>query len=154
MEFAAISSALTLTVFLRKYLRKTYFYNGSVLDGVLMPPFQTEERHDKVCDALTSKDKGALDDETDVWIATYPKCGTTWMQQIVLELTRLKSEGDEPLNYKDSPWVRRALFRFEDTLSINLRQTRQHTITARSNALLNTRRPGIQRSNDGRICEL
>ena len=71
-----------------------------------------------------------MDDETDVWIATYPKCGTTWMQQIVLELTRLKSEGDEPLNYKDSPWVRRALFRFEDTLSIDLRQTRQRTITA------------------------
>ena len=124
MEFAAISSALTLSVFLRKYLRKTYFYNGSVLDGVLMPPFQTSERHNKVCDALTSQDnEGALDDETDVWIATYPKCGTTWMQQIVLELTRLKSEGDEPLNYKDSPWVRRTLFRFEDTISIDLRHT-------------------------------
>ena len=120
MEFAAISSALTLTVFLRKYLRKTYFYNGSVLDGVLMPPFQTEERHDKVCDALTSKDKGALDDETDVWIATYPKCGTTWMQQIVLELTRLKSEGDEPLNYKDSPWVRHTLSFDSKTHSLSI----------------------------------
>ena len=94
-----------------------------------MPPFQTEKRHDKVCDASRRKIR-ALDDETDVWIATYPKCGTTWMQQIVLELTRLKSEGDEPLNYKDSPWVRDNTFDSKThTLSIS-RHTRQHTITA------------------------
>ena len=127
MEFSIpVGAAFTFVVFLRKYLRKTYTYNGSMLDGVCMPPFQTEERHNRVCDALTSNAAGALDEKTDVWIATYPKCGTTWMQQIVLELTRMKSEGDDPLDYHESPWVRR--FFFLDTI-LNQFPTRD-TITA------------------------
>ena len=72
-----------------------------------------------------------------MWIATYPKCGTTWMQQIVLELTRLKSEGGEPLNYKDSPW-QGALFRLK-THSIDLHK--YDNVQSQPEAMLfNTRR--------------
>lgn len=40
----------------------------------------------------------------DVWVVTYPKCGTTWTQQIV-KLVRNKGEGDG-LNISESiPWL-------------------------------------------------
>lgn len=49
------------------------------IDGILFPPFPP----DNIRDALTYKPK-----PEDVFIATYPKCGTTWMQNIALYIFR------------------------------------------------------------------
>ena len=46
------------------------------VEGMLTPPGMTAEEVIKHRDSLTLR-------PSDVFIATYPKCGTTWMQQIV-----------------------------------------------------------------------
>ena len=46
------------------------------VEGILTPPGMTAEEVIKQRDSLTLR-------PSDVFIATYPKCGTTWMQQIV-----------------------------------------------------------------------
>ena len=43
----------------------------------------------------------------DVFIATYPKCGTTWMQQIVMLLLRGGSAEVNPM--ADAPWLERSV---------------------------------------------
>ena len=91
-------------------------YNSVVLEGsdgvgVHMPPFQTAARHAKVCAFLESDAAGSLDTAKDIWIATFPKCGTTWLQQIVVELLRTDVAEDEmapaPLPFHLSPWPER-----------------------------------------------
>ena len=137
-----------------KYLRRRkqeWVYKSQMVGGVPMPPFQTEERHKKVCEFLASDHPAALNEETDVWIATYPKCkcsllkysntckysyvpssipsalvpdlyillgGTTWMQQLCVELTRIDllsgtTDGKEPAKLsvlRHSPWPEAKLF--------------------------------------------
>ena len=39
----------------------------------------------------------------DVWIVTYPKCGTTWTQQIV-KLIRSRGERDDVKIHASIPW--------------------------------------------------
>ena len=46
------------------------------VEGIFTPPGMTAEQVIKQRDSLTLR-------PSDVFIATYPKCGTTWMQQIV-----------------------------------------------------------------------
>jgi len=43
--------------------------------------------------------------EDDIWLVTYPKCGTTWMQEIVTMLTR-----DVDQNYGEMPLMLRSPF--------------------------------------------
>ena len=69
-----ITCAGTLAFRYLRRLKREWKYNSQVIAGVTMPPFQTEERHKRVCKFLVSDDPAALNEETDVWIATYPKC--------------------------------------------------------------------------------
>jgi hypothetical protein len=45
------------------------------INGIYFPPFVTQERLDELADFPLQPD--------DVFIVTFPKCGTTWCQQIV-----------------------------------------------------------------------
>lgn len=65
--------------------------------GILFPPFP----HDNIRTVLDYKPK-----PDDVFIATYPKCGTTWMQTIVLYIFRKgqKLENDEDF-HKCCPFI-------------------------------------------------
>ena len=72
----------------------TYILN--VINGVPFPPFITQERMDALRDFLLRPD--------DLFIVTYPKSGTTWMQQIV---KLIRANGVEHGERVDSaiPWV-------------------------------------------------
>ncbi len=52
-----------------------FSFSHNVVNGVVFPPFITQQRMD---DLATFKLR-----RNDVFIVTYPKSGTTWMQQIV-----------------------------------------------------------------------
>eukprot|EP00940_MAST-03C_sp_MAST-3C-sp2_P001684 g1684.t1 len=110
------AAVVTVATMIARKLNRVFGYNHAMIDGVVYPPFQTEARHKEVCAALK------LDPSRDVWIATYPKCGTTWMQQIVLELTRHKTNANgtaeasgEKIDYHESPWPEAMLLRKSDT---------------------------------------
>ena len=67
-----------------------------MVNGVLVPPFITQERLDKLKDFSLRPD--------DIWVVTYPKAGTTWTQQIV----RLAQNGGVDDGQKIStsvPWL-------------------------------------------------
>lgn len=77
-----------------------YGYAYSMVHGVVFPPFASEE-------AIDEMRKVDWSQENDIMIATYPKCGTTWMQQIVLLLL---AKGDASKVHDpmvQSPWVDR-----------------------------------------------
>ena len=77
-----------------------YGYAYSMVHGVVFPPFASEEAIDEMRTVDWSQ-------ENDIMIATYPKCGTTWMQQIVLLLL---AKGDASKVHDpmvQSPWVDR-----------------------------------------------
>ena len=68
-----------------------------VLDnGLQVPKFITQEEIDKLKDVELYPD--------DVWVVTYPKCGTTWTQQIV-RLIRNKGIPDEKKINAAVPWL-------------------------------------------------
>ena len=68
-----------------------------VLDnGIQVPKFVTQEEVDKLKDVELYPD--------DVWVVTYPKCGTTWTQQIV-RLIRNKGIPDEKNISFAVPWL-------------------------------------------------
>ena len=62
-------------------------YAYRMVHGVCYPPFASEAAIDR----LRAEDWSR---EGDVMIATYPKCGTTWMQQMVLLLLAKGDCGD------------------------------------------------------------
>ena len=50
-------------------------YRHSVVNGIVFPPYIDQQRMDELKDFHLRPD--------DLFIITYPKSGTTWMQQIV-----------------------------------------------------------------------
>jgi hypothetical protein len=65
--------------------------------GLMLPPFVPPENLSAVPEALRVR-------EDDVFIVTYPKSGTTWMEQIAWLLTRDGEQGAVPLGTA-VPWV-------------------------------------------------
>ena len=81
MSLAFVSVCVGTVLF--KYLRrrkKEWTLRLEMVNGVPMPPFQTEKRHKRVCQFLASDHPAALNTETDVWIATYPKCKCSFLK--------------------------------------------------------------------------
>jgi hypothetical protein len=66
------------------------------INGLLVPKFVLQEDVDKLKDFKLYPN--------DVWIVTYPKCGTTWTQQIV-RLIRNNGEKDDVLISAAVPWL-------------------------------------------------
>jgi hypothetical protein len=76
----------------------THGYAYEVVAGKVYPPFAEESVIMEMRQDFKLRD-------TDIVIATYPKCGTTWMQQIVLTLLFKgdKSKVIEPM--LQAPWL-------------------------------------------------
>ena len=55
--------------------RTDFFYNVNMVNGIPFQPFITQERMDELKDFALRSD--------DLFIATFPKSGTTWGQQII-----------------------------------------------------------------------
>ena len=73
-------------------------YQSMMYEGVVYPPFIKAEALNELREKHTLR-------SSDIVIATFPKCGTTWMQQIVLTLL---ADGDgskvrQPMGM--SPWL-------------------------------------------------
>lgn len=87
-----------------------YFYTS--VHGTPYPPFIKEEVVDELRSNFCSR-------EDDVFVVTYPKAGTTWMQAILLLLIH---EGDgskvspHPALQKQAPWLEASFKREEDPL--------------------------------------
>ena len=66
------------------------------LNGLMVPKLVTQERLDRLKDLELYPD--------DVWVVTYPKCGTTWTQQIV-RLIRNNGVQDDVRITTAVPWL-------------------------------------------------
>jgi hypothetical protein len=77
-------------------------YKGNTVRGVLFPPFVTEGSLKKLQSEFHCR-------QGDVFVTTYPKCGTTWMQNIVALLKHGADETHDTTNAVDTqsetPWV-------------------------------------------------
>ena len=75
-------------------------YKFAVVHGLAYPPSVLEQAVDECREQLVSRD-------TDIWVTTFPKCGTTLMQQIVLLLLRSgEPDGiDLGMTGEQTPWV-------------------------------------------------
>lgn len=67
-----------------------------IVNGVLVPPFVTQEQLDRLKTFPLRTD--------DIWIVTYPKAGTTWTQQIV-KLARNGGQDDGKKVSTSVPWL-------------------------------------------------
>ena len=67
-----------------------------LINGLKVPKFVAQEEYDKLKTLKLYSD--------DVWIVTYPKCGTTWTQQIV-KLIRNNGEHDGMKITSSVPWL-------------------------------------------------
>ena len=71
-------------------------YPYHTVNGLQVPKFVLQEEVDKLKSFKLYPD--------DVWIVTYPKCGTTWTQQIV-RLIRNNGKKDCEIVSKSIPWL-------------------------------------------------
>ena len=67
-----------------------------IVSGLVVPKFMKQEDYDNLKNFKLYPE--------DIWIATYPKCGTTWAQQIV-RLIRNNGEKDNRLINVAVPWL-------------------------------------------------
>ena len=70
--------------------------HSHILNGVIVPKFVQQERLDQLKSIKLYPD--------DIWIVTYPKCGTTWTQQIV-KMIRNKGQEDGVKIFDSVPWL-------------------------------------------------
>lgn len=76
-------------------------YKHVIYHDIVYPPFMVPSAVDDMRQNFVLRDD-------DVVIATYPKCGTTWMQQIVLLLLNTSSPEFHPDPMAQSPWLEMA----------------------------------------------
>jgi len=69
-----------------------------MIGGVMQPPFMQKAVIDELQDKLVLRD-------SDIIIASYPKCGTTWMQQILLTLLFEGDKSKVPRPMAQAPWI-------------------------------------------------
>ncbi|KAK3284838.1 hypothetical protein CYMTET_7529 [Cymbomonas tetramitiformis] len=73
-------------------------YPAVLVDGTPSPPFITQEAFNNACERYEAQ-------ETDIFVCTYPKCGTTWLQQI-LQLVLNKNDPKDDKQCSDAiPWL-------------------------------------------------
>mmetsp|Transcript_19964 Transcript_19964/g.29890 ORF Transcript_19964/g.29890 Transcript_19964/m.29890 type:complete len:350 (+) Transcript_19964:41-1090(+) len=75
-----------------------YGYAHSVVRGFVLPPFLTK---DIIAECQANVKLG----QKDIVIATYPKCGTTLMQQLVLTLLYKGDQSRVPSPMYQAPWI-------------------------------------------------
>lgn len=70
--------------------------NSNVIDGIVLPPFVDQQGMDALAAFRLRPD--------DIFVASYPKSGTSWMQQIV-KLIRNNGEDDGTKTDEAVPWL-------------------------------------------------
>ena len=85
-------------------------YPYHVLNGLQVPLFVSQEMLDELKTFELYPD--------DIWIATYPKCGTTWTQQIV-KLIRNRGEKDDVKISASVPWPE-AIKRYQGVIHLSI----------------------------------
>ena len=78
-----------------------YIYRHEVVHGITYPPGQTQEQIDLMRDSFKTR-------PGDVFVATFPKSGTTWTQQVLMLLKNRGEQGDIPV-MRAIPWIERLI---------------------------------------------
>ena len=78
---------------------KELIYKHSVVDGIVFPPHVDQQRMDELKNLQLRPE--------DLFIVTYPKCGTTWTQQIVKLITN-DGKDDGTTVAEAIPWLEEA----------------------------------------------
>jgi hypothetical protein len=66
---------------------ETYKFNVSMVRGITCPPWLSASAVDEINSKIQYR-------SSDVIVLTYPKCGTTWAEQVVLLLLHSRSCGE------------------------------------------------------------